>query len=225
VINQQDIHSILETTFLGIQQQRMQGVPVINERLSVKAIGFHEWNKHQLGVLITPWFMNLMLFPQTRNETGDRTHNKVGSTYTHIFPSGAYDFVVGYEEDIGYYQSCSLFSPMFEFEDQQATELTAKEVLAALMNEDNIDYASQSRDHEIEQIWKGEKPAPVITDGFSANGETQNSLTITKTEPTGSQKPLSERVKERIDEPTSRRDFLRGKIFSSDKTVTMDKQA
>ena len=224
MISQHDIHSTLESTFSVIQQTRMDGVPVMNDKLSVKAIGFHTWNNYQLGILITPWFMNLMLLSQDAFQASNKqksvNHLKVGSIQPHVFPSGAYDFVVGYEEGIGHYQSCSLFSPMFEFEDQTSAELTAKEALAAIMNEDNIDFASQSRDNEIEQIWKGEKAAPVVTDGFASDSSNPDSNLIVNTKsPKKPQKGLSERIIEGIekgiDEPTSRRDFLRGKIFST----------
>lgn len=235
--SQQDIHRTLEATFAHIQQTRMEGVPVINNKLSVKAIGFHEWNNNQLGILITPWFMNLMLFPQATKATGttqatamtdgydgeqsnhqegDNKHvNKVGSIQPHAFPSGIYDFVVAYEDDIGHYQSCSLFSPMFEFEDQPSAELTAKEALAAIMDDENRDIASQSRDKEIAQIWNGEKPAPPATDGFSSHSSSVDHAENTASKPHKPHKLLSERIKERIDEPTSRRDFLRGNIFRS----------
>ncbi len=224
MITQHDIHITLESTFTMIQQTRMDDVPVINDKLSVKAIGFHEWNRNQLGILITPWFMNVMLFPhadETSKQQGaeqgaeNLEPRKVGSTQLHVFPSGAYDFVVGYEDEIGYFQSCSLFSPMFEFEDQDAAELTAKEALAAMMNEENIDFSSQSRDHEIAQIWNGEKAAPAMTEGFSTEAalDSPSGQAVNNAKP---KKLLSDRIKERIDEPTSRRDFLRGKIFSSD---------
>ena len=41
--------SKLEKTFRDIQNTRMEGVPVINEKLSVKAIQFQAWDNHQLG--------------------------------------------------------------------------------------------------------------------------------------------------------------------------------
>jgi len=218
MISQQDIHSTLESTFTHILRERMDGVPVINDKLSVKAIGFHQWNNTQLGILITPWFMNLMLFPQATDDNNAQNPqnakpSSVGDILPHVFPSGAYDFVVGYEDSIGQYQSCSLFSPMFEFKDQPSAELTAKEALAAIMNEDNIDFASQSCDSEIEAIWNGKKPAPVNTGGYANKTSATSVANRASNKP---QKLLSERIKERIDEPTSRRDFLRGSIFSSE---------
>lgn len=212
-------HSIstkLEAVFNTILTERMYDLPVINANLVVKAVGFHEWNGHQLGILITPWFMNLMLLPgkeASKASAGtDHKRLKVGGTENHIFPSGSYEFVTGFEEVFGYYQSCSLFSPMFEFDDQGIAELTAKEALDAIMDSENTDTESQNPIAEIEQIWSGEKVPPIAMTNFDgtmknvpANGE-QGSANSNKPQ------ALSERFKE----PTSRRDFLRGKAFKDD---------
>lgn len=208
------LHTKLESIFDNILTHRMDGLPVINKLLSVKAIGFHAWNNYQLGILITPWFMNLMLIPSTDSSTTSKdttnTPAKVGSTQNHIFPSGSYEFVTGFEEAFGHYQSCSLFSPMFEFDDQQIAELTAKEALDAIMNDENIDIDSQNPATEIEQIWNGEIPQPIIKKNFDgtekANNTTNKGNKKTRDTPN---RPLSERLQE----PTSRRDFLRGKAF------------
>lgn len=201
----------LEATYKNIQATRMEGVPVINEKLQVKAIGFQSWNTYHLGILITPWFMNLMLIP---SEISDNTREtfKTGSTHQHVFPSGAYEFVAGFEQAIGHYQSCSLFSPMFEFEDQETAELTALEVLKAIMSKENFDKASQNPANDIEKIWKGEKPQPARTHDFDgAKIEIAN-------------KPPRKELSERLKEPTSRRDFLRSKIFQEEVSTEMPKK-
>lgn len=82
----------LKRVFTHIQQERMQGVPVLNEMLQVEAVGFTSWRGHCLGVLITPWFMNLMLLP---NEGDEWKHLPVGKKVTHLFPSGPYEFIAG----------------------------------------------------------------------------------------------------------------------------------
>ena len=188
----------LAPTFQMILDDRMEGVPVLNDRLKVKMIDFQQWKDYQLGILITPWFMNLILLPDLNT---DGKPPKVGIKQTKVFPSGAYEFIVGFEDDLGFYLSCSLFSPMFEFEDQAAAELTAQEALLAIMDEDNVDAESQSRDTEIEQIWAGEKPIPEKADSlFTEQDKVENV----------DRKSLSDRIKE----PTSRRDFLRGKVFT-----------
>ncbi|PHS70720.1 MAG: hypothetical protein COB23_03340 [Methylophaga sp.] len=188
----------LEPTFKMILQQRMVDVPVINHSLTVKAIGFHQWNDYQLGILITPWFMNLMLLPTA--ETEDH-QTKIGSTQTYVFPSGAYDFMVGFEDGLGIYLSCSLFSPMFEFADQAAAESTATAAIAAIMDEDNEDVESQSHSQEIAKIWADEQNLPTAQDDVA-------------TESPPDDEPERKSLSERINEPTSRRDFLRGKVFT-----------
>ena len=202
----------LEKTFRNIQITRMEGVPVINEKLIVKALRFQDWNNHKLGILITPWFMNLILIPNGDTDSTPKT----GTIHQHGFPSGSYDFVAGFEEEIGHYLSCSLFSPMFEFENQEAAELTAIEALKAIMNEANMDTSSQNPANEIEQMWNGEIPTPEKTHDFDG------SIIEPEIEKTAPRKKLSERLKE----PTSRRDFLRGKAFREESGETADsKQA
>ncbi len=198
----------LEITFRNIQTTRMEGIPVINNNLNVEATNFQEWNDHLLGILITPWFMNLMLIPNGDTDSTPKT----GTIHQHVFPSGSYDFVAGFEEEIGHYLSCSLFSPMFEFENQEAAELTANEALKAIMNEENINNASQNPAQEIEKIWNGEIPPPEKTHNFDGS----------KIEKPTPQRKLSERLKE----PTSRRGFLQGKAFREESTIPTDsKQA
>lgn len=200
--------SNLEATFRNIQTTRMEGVPVINNNLDVEAINFQEWNNHQLGILITPWFMNLMLIPNGDTDSIAKT----GTIHQHLFPSGSYDFVAGFEEEIGHYLSCSLFSPMFEFENQEAAELTANEALKAIMNEGNIDTSSQNPANEIEQIWSGKLSPPKKTHNFDGS----------KIEPEVEKSAPRKKLSERLKEPTSRRDFLRGKAFREESAEPTD---
>ena len=106
-----DIADRLVACFEEIRATRMTGVPILNEALSVAAIGGREWNGNWLGVLVTPWFMNLMLLPQDPGETPDAP----GTKRCFVFPAGRFEFIAGYEEAIGAYWMCSLFSPVFEF--------------------------------------------------------------------------------------------------------------
>ncbi len=123
----------LEQVFSTIERERMSDVPILNRELSVQAVGFCEWQDGWLGVLITPWFMNLMLLPSA-DETPQ--HGHPGEKVLHTLPSGDYEFIVGEEDGIGRYQMCSLFSPVFEFEDHAAAVATAEAVMAALLTPD-----------------------------------------------------------------------------------------
>ena len=53
----------LESAFERVRRERMIDVPMLNPRLAVQAVGFRDWRGGWLGILITPWFMNLMLLP------------------------------------------------------------------------------------------------------------------------------------------------------------------
>jgi [NiFe] hydrogenase assembly HybE family chaperone len=137
----------LETVFRHIQQERMQDVPVCNPALQVQAVGFREWEDYYLGVMLTPWFMNLMLLPASPDVFANM---KEGSKQMHRFPSGTYEFITGKEADLGDYQVCSLFSPMQEFADQETAVQTANRVLDALMEVCNKDTLSMSGEGETD---------------------------------------------------------------------------
>jgi [NiFe] hydrogenase assembly HybE family chaperone len=187
----------LESAFNRIWQQRMTDVPMLNPALGVEAVGFREWQGRSLGVMITPWFMNLMLLP---GDGDDWFALPSGAIELHAFPSGRYEFIVGDEDEIGAYQMCSLFSPMFEFADHEAAVATALAVMDAVMDEANNDGIS-TRAKEIESIWSGEAPAP-------NNGEPESLTTSTQ------KKSLSERAAE----PISRRELLRGNFLHEEKS-------
>ncbi|MBI1195251.1 MAG: [NiFe]-hydrogenase assembly chaperone HybE [Gammaproteobacteria bacterium] len=128
----------LAQVFATIHRERMRGLPVVNAALEVATVGFDEGPHERLGVLITPWCMNLVLLPPEDGgvdaEAGDWAALKPGAKQAHVLPSGTYEFVVADEPGVGRFQSCSLFSPMFEFGDQATAVATAKAVLLAIMD-------------------------------------------------------------------------------------------
>lgn len=132
----EELSAALEATFVAIQRERMADVPILNPALKVEAVGFRAWDGYCLGVLVTPWFMNFMLLPGNRDEWAGLPS---GTRINHVFPSGNYEFILGEEERIGRYQMCSLFSPVFEFQDQEAAVVIAEAVMEGLMDEGNRD--------------------------------------------------------------------------------------
>ena len=120
-----------EAAFREIHVGQMRGVPLLNETLEVKAIGFRPHEGRVLGMLVTPWFMNLVLVP---GPDEDWSALMPGAKEIIAFPSGAYEFVGANRPETGPYKACSLFSPMFDFTSMlQATE-TARAALAALFD-------------------------------------------------------------------------------------------
>lgn len=115
--------------FEHIHHHQMAGLPMLNPALRVQAIGFRPWSAHWLGVLVTPWFMNLVLFPRQRERWPSVG---VRESRHFVFPAGVFEFFGSRDDELGDYLACSLFSPMFEFCDQAAAYDTAVAALAAL---------------------------------------------------------------------------------------------
>jgi [NiFe] hydrogenase assembly HybE family chaperone len=128
----------LEAAFRAIGTERMRGLPFVHEALEVEAVGFAPWAAHWLGVLVTPWCMNLVLLPR---DPAAWHSIPPGDKLAYRFPAGVYDFVAGCEDEIGEFHACSLFSPMFEFADHAAARLTAEAALQALLDPANGDDA------------------------------------------------------------------------------------
>lgn len=124
----------LERVFQGVLQRQMRDMPMLNPALSVEALGFRPWHEHWLGILITPWFMNLMLLPRVSANWQSAAERE--SRY-YVFPAGVFEFIGGSDPVLGDYQACSLFSPMFEFADQAGARAVAVAALEALFDTAN----------------------------------------------------------------------------------------
>jgi [NiFe] hydrogenase assembly HybE family chaperone len=121
---------LVEAAFFRIQQTQMADVPILNPALSVEAVDFQLWQGHWLGVVITPWCMNLLLLPGSSTEWVSIGNNKRRFAG---FPMGNFAFLGGDEPDLGEYQSCSLFSPMNKFSTQSDAVMTARASLLGLL--------------------------------------------------------------------------------------------
>lgn len=141
----------LEAAFREIHTAQMRGMPIVNDALAVKAVGFRRHDERWLGALVTPWFLNLVLLP---DEGEDWSGLIPGAKELIEFPSGRYEFVHANRKGVGAYKACSLFSPMFEFASMlQATE-TASAALVSLFDpairEDGAQTAEIRRRREAE---------------------------------------------------------------------------
>lgn len=116
----------LVADFTEIFNARMRDLPMVNQALHVQAVGFQPYEGGFLGVLIAPWFMNLVLLPGPV-----RKALKSGEKEVLTFPSGAYEFMHATREMVGPYMACALFSPMGDF----TSQLQAVEVARAAMVE------------------------------------------------------------------------------------------
>lgn len=120
----------LEALFARIAATRMAGIPILHAALRVQARGFEaeEGGRAAVGVLVTPWFMNLVRLPLA----DDEPIAAVGVSQTRRVGNERFEFIGAYEDGFGAYEACSLFSPMFEFLDHAAAIATADAVMSEL---------------------------------------------------------------------------------------------
>lgn len=128
----------LERHYHQVAMTSMADVPLINPELRVQAVGFRASEHGWLGVLITPWFISLVLLPV------DKAWQElsVGSHQGHVFASGRYDFLITEADGIGHYKSCSLLSPVLEVPDQETAVQVALAALHAVNKEQFRDSSS-----------------------------------------------------------------------------------
>ncbi len=121
--------SALVAHYDKIAAAKMQGLPIVNPVLEVEAVGFTPGpDGHTAGVLITPWFMNLVVLPAT--DEWDAL--PAGATVDWSMPSGRYDMTVCRDEALGTYLTAVLFRTVTDFPDQATAREVAAEVVAAL---------------------------------------------------------------------------------------------
>lgn len=122
---------ILEEYFGDIYQKHMKSLELCHQSLRVQAVGFQQWEGQWIGVMITPWFMNLMVIPQDESLWPDMKEGKGHELYLE-FPYGVLTFEPRLDADIGKHLVCSLASPMDKFSDQKEAVAVANEVLQML---------------------------------------------------------------------------------------------
>ncbi|CCB63683.1 MULTISPECIES: [NiFe]-hydrogenase assembly chaperone HybE [unclassified Hyphomicrobium] len=133
----------LAEAFQNIFNTKMRDVPFCNRSLSVEAIGFRIWEGRVIGILLAPWFMNLIILP---GPAEDWSHHQVGDKRVFSFPSGRYEFLYNSRPPVGSYFACSLFSAMGEFASQlQATDV-ARAAIVGLFDETNREETDRVAD-------------------------------------------------------------------------------
>lgn len=127
----------VQAAFERVHRERMTGLPFVNEALRVEMVGLRRWQGLWLGVLVTPWSMNLMLLPGDGEGSADAVPwpRLVAGEYAQFaFPGGVLSFLGGREGEAGEFLACSLFSPVFEFADPVAARQMAEACLLALLD-------------------------------------------------------------------------------------------
>ncbi|MEJ2181737.1 MAG: [NiFe]-hydrogenase assembly chaperone HybE [Gammaproteobacteria bacterium] len=91
-----DIIDNLVARFQQIGVERIFGLPIYNDALSVEAVEFQPCEGGLIGVLITPWFMNIMLLPE---DTSPWQTQELGVKVKYKLESGEHEFVIGEDEE------------------------------------------------------------------------------------------------------------------------------
>ena len=113
----------LVARFERIARESMCGLPFYNEALSVEAVGFERIGDGWLGVLITPWFMNLMLVSGQPIPYAEAANGKKRSVE---LPGGPVQFLCGGTEDFGMFDAHSIASPMDVYKSQDQARAAAR---------------------------------------------------------------------------------------------------
>jgi [NiFe] hydrogenase assembly HybE family chaperone len=154
----------IQDVFLGIEQEQMQGIPLLNPMLKVETVGFQEFEGRVVGIIITPWMMNLILFP---GENEDWSVMKLGDKQPHRFPANQYKFMVNEIEGIGRCQTHSLYSPMHEFANQEHALAAARSFMQTLMVEVEEPDEDPYDEELLGRILRGEEEVEANIDGFA----------------------------------------------------------
>jgi [NiFe] hydrogenase assembly HybE family chaperone len=124
-----DIVNRLVAGYRHVERERMHGLPICNDNLQVEAVGFRPHDKCLCGVLVTPWFMNLVLLPAEGEQWSAATF---GDKVIWQFNAGEYEFTPAVLEGVGTHLSTPLFSTVQDFPDQDTARRVAEEVLGRL---------------------------------------------------------------------------------------------
>lgn len=109
----------------------MRDLPIYNDKIAIEAIGFRVFGEGELlGVVLTPWFMNMIMLPV---EPAPLDMAKIGRAVSIELPAGQRNFVVGGDEVIGLYKAHSLHSPVLNFTLPGQARAEARRLLTLLM--------------------------------------------------------------------------------------------
>jgi len=122
----------LEAVFALIARTRMADVPILNPLLQVEAVGFRGWQGRWVGVLVTPWMINLVMLPGPEAALAPLAPDE---TKVWDFPSGGYAFMGLNEPAIGPCHICPLISPVTEFSSHEEARAVAHDISAGLFSE------------------------------------------------------------------------------------------
>lgn len=119
----------LEWHYRNVWETRMADMPFVNPALSVAVVGFTRHRGDWLGVVVTPWFLNLFLISGGGELWGDIP---AGERRYLELPCGTLQFIADDDPDLGPYQYCPLIAPVSNVPDQATALKAAQDAMAAI---------------------------------------------------------------------------------------------
>jgi [NiFe] hydrogenase assembly HybE family chaperone len=121
----------------------MRDMPIYNGKIAIEAIGFRPFGEGELlGVVLTPWFMNMITLPIEPVPMGMA---EIGRAVSVELPAGKRAFAIGGDEAIGLYKAHSLHSPVLNFTLPGQAQAEARRMLALLMTPPDVTAETAAR--------------------------------------------------------------------------------
>ena len=199
--NPQQVAEQLVETFNRIHLENMQGIPILNPAIGIEATGFQEYQGRILGVVITPWLMNVVLLPR---DDEDWNGMELGHKQPHEFGSRIYKFMINEYEGIGVCQTHSLYSPMRNFTSHQQALSAAREFLDDLFNERKLSEEDRVDEELLGKVMRGEEVPEGNLDDFDE---------VQPYQPSGMANAVGQQATQvKVEKKISRRNLLRGNL-------------
>ncbi len=144
---------------------RMQGLPIINPKLAVRAepfvkitlkSGVEVW----FGVIVTPWSVQAIIAPARREGWG---FVPAGAVEDIELEAGAFRFMSCADSVLGHYRMCSLKSPVFEFSDQATADAFAATCAALMLGRKPFTEPPEPEPVALSTPGDGAQQAPNLT--------------------------------------------------------------
>ncbi len=120
----------LVALYRRIHRERMAGLPFLNPALEVETLQFQLRAGRWSGLLITPWFINFVLFPLTPDEWAGVTP---GTRCRFPLERHEIELIHDFEPAVGHYRMCTLLAPVSHLADQASARTTALAALERLL--------------------------------------------------------------------------------------------
>jgi len=125
----EDPSAFLAAHYERLWATRMHDLPFMNPALTVEVAGFRRCSGDWVGVVVTPWFLNLFLIDGGGSLWGDIPASE--RRYVGL-PCGTLQFIADVDPDIGPYQYSPLIAPVSSLPDMATARRVAAEALAAV---------------------------------------------------------------------------------------------